>query len=185
MNSAGSGSSPLVSRLKTNIFSQELFRTPERGFQQTDPPPMMPVQTLPLPQAQAPDDLRQTPVFNEHEYSILNTLRLAAMGCRAAARTDLFEACALLCVDGEDARRTYIDTFVKCLPEALPRRIKWFRPGTTEISFDEAWVLRCLSRVAAQDYDSLGFLLRSQIDPARRRYIGFLLGRISEQFPKI
>ncbi|MEK0165561.1 hypothetical protein VWX35_02280 [Phaeobacter sp. A36a-5a] len=145
---------------------------------------MMPVQTLSLPQVTAPDRLRSTPLLDEQEYIALNTLRLAAMGCRAAARTDLFEACALLCVDGEDARRTYVDTFVKCLPEAMPRRIKWFRPGTAEVSFDEAWVMRCLSCVSAQDYDSLGFLLRSQIDPARRRYIGFLLGRISEQFPK-
>ncbi|MFV1441629.1 MULTISPECIES: hypothetical protein [unclassified Phaeobacter] len=145
---------------------------------------MMPVQTLSLPQVTTPDRLRSTPLLDEQEYNALNTLRLAAMGCRAAARTDLFEACALLCVDGEDARRTYVDTLVKCLPEAMPRRIKWFRPGTAEVSFDEAWVMRCLSCVSAKDYDSLGFLLRSQIDPARRRYIGFLLGRISEQFPK-
>ncbi|MFS4583411.1 hypothetical protein [Phaeobacter sp. C3_T13_0] len=146
---------------------------------------MMPVQTLTLPHAQEPERLYTCPAFSEQDYSILNTLRLAAMGCRVAARTDLFEACALLFVDGEDAKRTYVDTFVKCLPEALMRRIKWLRPGTTEVSFDEAWVLRCLSRISADDHDSLGFLLRSQIEPGQRRYIGFLLGHISEQFPKI
>ncbi|APG48937.1 hypothetical protein [Phaeobacter porticola] len=122
----------------------------------------------------------RAPLFDTAEYNILNVLRLAALDCRVASRTDLFEACALLFVDGEDAKRTYVDTLVKCLPEALTRRIKWFRPGTVEISFDEAWVLRCLCRIADEDLDSLKFLLASRIEPSKRRYIGFLLGRISE-----
>jgi len=113
--------------------------------------------------------------------ALLNQLRMAAMGCRAAARTDLFEACALLALDGEDAKRTFIDTFVKCLPDATRAPIKWFAPGTVEMSFDEAWVMRCVSRIVADDQDSLSFLLKSRIAPAERRYIGFLLGRISDQ----
>lgn len=112
----------------------------------------------------------------------LNHLRLAAMACRAAARTDLFEACALLCLDGEDAKRTFVATFVKCLSEAVHAQVKWFQPGTRELSFDEAWVVRCLISIETADTASLRFLLGSRVDISDRRYIGFLLGRISEQF---
>jgi hypothetical protein len=112
----------------------------------------------------------------------LNHLRLAAMGCRAAARTDLFEACALLCLDGEDAKRTFVATFVKCLSGAVHTQIKWFQPGTRELSFDEAWVVRCLISIDDGDTGSLRFLLGSRVGISDRRYIGFLLGRISEQF---
>ena len=116
------------------------------------------------------------------ERGVLNHLRMAAMDCRAAARTDLFEACALLSLDGENAKRTFVATFVKCLPKAAHASIKWHAPGVVEMSFDEAWVMQCLSRIADGDQDSLSFLLKSRISPADRRYIGFLLGRISEQF---
>lgn len=104
------------------------------------------------------------------------------MGCRAAARADLFEACALLSVDGEDAKRTFVDTFVKCLSTAVKKQIKWFVPGTSELSFDEAWVMRCIDCIEGDDYSSLDFLLRSRVAGPDRRYIGFLLARISEQF---
>ena len=112
----------------------------------------------------------------------LNHLRLAAMGCRAEARIDLFEACALLCLDGEDAKRTFVATFVKCLSKSVHAHIKWFQPGTRELSFDEAWVVRCLMSIDDGDSGSLRFLLGSRVDKSDRRYIGFLLGRISEQF---
>lgn len=104
------------------------------------------------------------------------------MECRAAARTDLFEACALLSMDGEDAKRTFVATFVKCLSDAVHKQIRWFRPGTSEVTFDEAWVMRCLSCIETGDRSSLEFLLKSRIATSDRRYIGFLLGRIADQF---
>ena len=111
-------------------------------------------------------------------HPVLNRLRLAAMACRVAARVDLFEACAVLTVSGEEAERTYVDTFVRGLPFARGRSVRWHRPGVRELSFDEAWVMRCLTSIESADEDSLSFLLRSRIKPAQRRYIGFLLGRI-------
>jgi hypothetical protein len=113
---------------------------------------------------------------------VLNRLRLCAMECRVAARVDLFEACALLTLEGEDAKRRFMDTFVRCLSDAFHRPVKWYHPGAQEVTFDEAWVLRCLSSIEAGDADSLSFLLRSRVARENRRYIGYLLGRISEQF---
>jgi hypothetical protein len=119
------------------------------------------------------------------ERGALNHLRMAAMGCRVAARTDLFEACALLSLDGEDAKRTFVETFVKCLSGAVQKQVTWFMPSVVELSFDEAWVIRCLSCVQINDTHSLKFLLKSRVVASDRRYIGFLIGRISEQFPRI
>lgn len=113
---------------------------------------------------------------------LLNHLRMVALGCRASAKTNLFEACALLSLDGEDAKRTFADTLIKCLETSARRPITWFRPGVNELSFDEAWVMRCIACVRSGDADSLDFLLRSRIAASDRRYIGFLLGRISDQF---
>jgi hypothetical protein len=126
-----------------------------------------------------------TPNFSYGSYDVLNRLRLCAMGCRVAARTNLFEACALLTLEGEDAKRTFISTLIKCLSDAVHAPIKWYQPGASELTFDEAWVLRCLSSIEVGDTISLEFLLRSRVTPAARRYIGYLLGRISDQFAQI
>ncbi|MEM6758775.1 MAG: hypothetical protein AAF601_04790 [Pseudomonadota bacterium] len=126
--------------------------------------------------------LRPAAVLEADQYDVLNHIRMAAMGCRAAARVDLFEACALLTMDGEDARHTFVSTFVKCLSDAVHKRIIWYRPGTVELSFDEAWVMRAIAAIRTDDTGSLDFLLRSRVAPADRRYIGFLLSRISDQF---
>ncbi|MBB3995153.1 hypothetical protein GGR95_002804 [Sulfitobacter undariae] len=123
--------------------------------------------------------------ISDRSRDLLNHLRLSAMGCRVAARTDLFEACALLTLEGEDAKRTFVATLVKCLPDAVNKPIKWFQPGASELSFDEAWVMRCLASIEDNDTSSLAFLLRSRIAAPDRRYIGYLLGRISEQFPQV
>ena len=123
-----------------------------------------------------------TPEAADPARHVLNRLRLCAMECRAAARTDLFEACALLTLEGENAKRTFIATFVKCLSDAVHAPVKWYPPGTSELTFDEAWVLRCLTSIKQDDDSSLAFLLRSRVAPAERRYVGYLLGRISDQF---
>lgn len=134
-----------------------------------------------LPHAYAAPRVPRTEV-SDAQRALLNRLRLASMECRAAAHTDLFQACALLTLDGEDAKRTYITTFVKCLPNAVGKRIKWYRPGSDEISFDEAWIIRGITSIQGNDQNSLEFLLKSRIRAADRRYIGFLMARISDQF---
>lgn len=116
---------------------------------------------------------------------VLNHLRMAAMACRVAARTDLDRACALLIVEGEDAKRTFVNTLVSCLPRVLGRTIKWHTPGTADVSFDEAWLAQCFARLNAGDTDSFEFLLRSRVRPSDRRYVGFLIARTAEQIDQL
>lgn len=142
------------------------------------------VPLLQLPQA-GPSTLERS--INTHEIDprsreILTHLRMVALQCRAAARTDLFEACALLSLDGENAKRTFADTLTKCLGTALNRPITWYRPGVYELSFDEAWLMRCFEMVNSQDPSNLKFLLRSRVAPQDQRYIGFLIAQISDKF---
>ncbi|MGB3245758.1 MAG: hypothetical protein WBB25_14585 [Sulfitobacter sp.] len=143
---------------------------------------MVPLPSLPLIEKRGFIDPAPAQQITAKQREVLNHFRLAAMACRVSARTDLFEACALLSLDGEDARRTFVDTFIKCLSGAVQRKTTWFVPGAVEVSFDEAWVMRCLSSIWNNDTSSLDFLLKSRVGVADRRYIGFLLGRISEQF---
>lgn len=112
---------------------------------------------------------------------ILDQLRAASMACRVLARTDLYKACALLTVDGENARRTFVETFVRCLSASIHKQVIWFSPGVVELSFDEAWVMRCLACIEADHSGNLDFLLKSRVSAPHRRYIGFLLGRIAER----
>lgn len=143
---------------------------------------MVSLSTLPLPNDRHVPRHRDIDHLKANQCDVLNRLRMTAMGCRVAARTDLFEACALLSLDGETAKRTFVDTFVKCLSDAVHKPIRWFNPGVPELSFDEAWVLQCLTCIRNDDRASLKFLLKSRVAASDRRYIGFLLGRISEQF---
>lgn len=112
--------------------------------------------------------------------AILNQLRRAARDCRAAARADLFEACALLSADRGVAQRAHADALMKCLPQALGRRPKMLRPGVAEVSFDEAWIVRMATSAAQGDGDSFAFLLRSRVPPWARRNIAFLVASLSE-----
>lgn len=113
---------------------------------------------------------------------ILTHLRIVALRCRAAARTDLFEACALLSLDGENAKQSFADTLMRCLGATLNRPTTWFRPGVSELSFDEAWLMRCFEKAATGDTANLQFLLRSRVAPHNQRYIGFLIAGISDRF---
>lgn len=119
------------------------------------------------------------------ETGFLNHLRFTAMACRAKARTDLFEACALLSVDRTQSRKAHAEALVLSLNQALGKRPIFYRPGDTERSFDESWLLRLASTLARGDEASATFLLHSRIERVQHRHILFLMSRISEQFSLI
>ena len=116
---------------------------------------------------------------------LLNRLRLTALGCRAAARTDLFEACAVLSTSSQIAKNAHVETLMRCLSQALQKEPKLYRPSVEEISFDEAWLLRAVDAASAKDWDSFEFLIRSRVPRGARRNLGSLLTAISEKFSRI
>lgn len=118
-------------------------------------------------------------LFDASLRAVLNELRQSALRCRSSARSDLFEACAVLLVARRQNRNAAIDTLMRCLAQALGRAPVLFRPGEQEMSFDEAWLLRAISAAGRGEEDNLRFLIHSRISPTYRRNTGFLIGVIS------
>lgn len=134
----------------------------------------------------SPSDPPRVPVeMDDTARRILNHLRLTALDCRASARTDLFEACALLSGDRDRAADAHAEAFIKCLPQAIGNRPRLLRPGVAEVTFDEAWIVRVVTSVLAGDMDSFAFLLRSRVSAFARRNVAFLVRGLSEQFARI
>ncbi|WP_208353858.1 hypothetical protein [Pseudaestuariivita rosea] len=127
-----------------------------------------------------PDQLPQA--VRSDSWQILNHLRFVAAKCRVAARTDLFQACAMLSVDKQTARDTHAHVLMRCLAQAIGKRPVLHAPGTAEVSFDESWLMRLIETAAGQDDDSFQFLLRSRVPAHARRNVAGLVRSISEQF---
>lgn len=113
---------------------------------------------------------------------LINHLRFIAMECRAKARTNLFEACALLHATRGASLDAHAEALVRCLGEALGKPARLLTPGTSELTFDEKWLARLAVASATSDQDSLRFLIGSRVAHENRRMVAFLIGRISEFF---
>lgn len=68
------------------------------------------------------------------------------------------------------------ETLVQCLPQALAGPLVIYRHGEPGLSFDEAWVLGLLDRLAAEDWDSLQFLIARRVARPARVAVRVLLG---------
>ncbi|MEO0918805.1 MAG: hypothetical protein AAFY31_17810 [Pseudomonadota bacterium] len=141
--------------------------------------------TLPLAEREARWKWPETTPLDAGGYGFLNHLRFVALGCRAKSRADLFKACALLTADKSQSARAHAEALVLCLNDALSKRAIFFRPGTTELSFDEAWLVKLATAIRRGDDASTQFLLRSRVSREHRRHVRFLVARISEQFSLI
>ena len=105
----------------------------------------------------------------------LTEVRLAAHGCRSAARTDVIKACALLTTVKREARPAFASALVRCLHQSLGKTPVFYRPGVAELSFDESWLTSALRADQAGDQASFAFLLRRRVPFERRRAIGYLI----------
>ena len=113
---------------------------------------------------------------------VLNALRVVALQCRVAARTDLFEACALISNKEHAGQDAFAQALFKCLSEAINGKPVFHRPGTVEMSFDEAWLIRALMASKQGDRDTVSFLIRSRVSKMHQRHIAFLIKGMSDQF---
>ena len=130
-------------------------------------------------------EVAPAPHISSDGMAFLNHLRLVAMGCRAKRKAHLFEACALLQTTPQASREAYADALMRCLGDALGKPARLHRPGTSELSFDEKWLVQLGQACGRGDETSLRFLLASRVARENRRLIGFLVGRIAEQFSRI
>jgi len=110
--------------------------------------------------------------------ALLNHLRDVAMSCRAKRRTTLFDACARVQRDSSAAQTTCAEALMRCLDEILGHPARLLAPGTSELTFDEAWLMRMARSCALDDRDSLAFLLRSRVAREHQRLVAFLMARL-------
>lgn len=118
---------------------------------------------------------------DDRDRAFIEYLRVTALDCRASARTDLFRACALLAVEKPKAREAHAQVLMKTLSEILETKPRLYRPGVTELSFDETWLISLARAVRAEDGASAAFLLRSRVPQHARRKMLFLMSMIAEQ----
>lgn len=114
--------------------------------------------------------------------AIINHLRLVALRCRSAARVDLDQACALLLADPADAQMRHAETLMRGFRQAVEKRPIFHRPGSSELSFDEAWLARLFDAIEREDDDSFRFLIQSRVSRWRQRNLAFLVRAVSDQF---
>lgn len=128
---------------------------------------------------EAPSRAPQNVAWDAGARSLLEILRLHALACRSAAREDLFEACAVLAMSRAEAQGAHAQTLAGCLKQATGQRPVFLRPGSAEVSPDEAWITRAFEAVRREDEASFEFLLRSRIPEHFRRNVAFLLRSIA------
>ncbi|MHA7874170.1 hypothetical protein [Roseivivax sp.] len=142
---------------------------------------MVPLKLEHLPFDPAP---RPAPIA-EPMRPLLNHLRVTALSCRTAARSDLFQACAVLSTDRTVARSAFAETLVRGLAQALGQRPVLYRPGAREVSFDEAWLARLAHSAQSGDEDSFQFLIRARVPHAARRNLAFLVRAVAAEFQPV
>ena len=138
--------------------------------------------------AHRPDDRPTVAGALDHsDWVMLNHLRMAARRCRAARRIDLFHSCADLGRAPEGGAATvsgagrFTDTLLRALDAGLNDRAVFYKPGCTEVSFDERWLVSLLAALRRDDTASAAFLLHSRLDRTTRRPIGFLASGVAKR----
>lgn len=121
-----------------------------------------------------PDPTPAQPVAGER----LDWLRRIGAACRCGARTDLFRACAVLSEDRDTAAEAYARALLGALPTG---RLRFYQPGTHEVSFDEAWLVSLLDAAGRGDEASLTFLLARRLPAHTRRSVGYLVMNLSRK----
>ncbi|MEM6618239.1 MAG: hypothetical protein AAF631_02940 [Pseudomonadota bacterium] len=108
------------------------------------------------------------------QWAVLNRLRFHAVTCRAAARLDIFEACRTI---DPAASEAHMVALVRVLGQALDGRPIFYKPGTTEFSFDERWLMAVFDASCRNDRASLSFLVCRRIrKPKRRAFLSLMDG---------
>ena len=118
-------------------------------------------------------------VLPEEDRDVLNRLRIAALRCRAAARLDLFRACALLGAERVADAPVFADALLRTLEQGLAARPAFYAPGSEELSFDESWLMSLIAALRDDDMASATFLINSRIAPHARRSLGFLAAGVA------
>ncbi|WP_142079434.1 hypothetical protein [Roseinatronobacter monicus] len=101
-------------------------------------------------------------------------LRVLMRKCRAKARVEVFETCALLLHAPKEGAQDYADALLRVLVSGLPTGPVIHAITAQERSFDEKWLLALFAAIQRKDQSSVAFLLRTRLPLHMRRPVGWL-----------
>ncbi|MGP9789761.1 hypothetical protein [Roseinatronobacter sp. NSM] len=130
-----------------------------------------------IPAQPAPDH----GVQHEKHHAALTLLRVLMRQCRAKARLEPFEACALLQNAPHEGAQPYADALLRVLVQGLSHGPVIHRVGAPERSFDESWLLALMDAISRDDRASTAFLLRARLPLHLRRHVGWLAAQMMQR----
>ena len=111
----------------------------------------------------------------------LSLLRMLMRKCRAKARVEVFETCALLLHSPQEGAQEYADALLRVLAAGLPKTPVIHVITARERSFDECWLLALFAAIARNDQGSIAFLLRARLPLHLRRPVGWLASELVDR----
>lgn len=123
----------------------------------------------------------QQRVRDENHMAALTMLRVLMRQCRAKARLEPFEACALLQNAPHEGAQPYADALLRVLAQGLAHGPVIHRAGAQECSFDESWLLALMEAISRDDRASTSFLLRARLPMHLRRHVGWLTAQMMQR----
>lgn len=139
---------------------------------------MNPVLNQPVSVTDDRDD--RTPQLDVQSMALLNQLRFQSIACRAERHLGFYEACQLIQADRSLAVEGLIDALVRILGEAIDKTPVIHAPGCGELSFDEKWLMQMFERAAADDIDSVIFLVKRRVNRYKQRSFMMLVTSLSK-----
>jgi len=113
--------------------------------------------------------LSNTYSISSDELELLESVREEAKQARSMPRIDVFKACELVQLDIELLTPELLSIFIRSLPQAFGRSTHFLPAGTMELSWDEKWLISLVSAISRADYDSVHFLIKTNIKPIHQR----------------
>ena len=107
--------------------------------------------------------------ISSDEIQLLEAVREHARQARSLPRIDMFKACELVQFDIELVTPEVLNIFVRSLPQAFGRPTHFFPTGTSELTWDEKWLISLISAVSRADYDSVHFLIKTSVKPVHQQ----------------
>ena len=102
---------------------------------------------------------------------LLDRLRTCKDKVRCYPKLEIFKACHLITLDKNILNCDILELFIRMLPEAIGRQIQIYKPQSNQVSWDEKWIISLIEAISRADYDSVYFLVTSNIKKKYRNEV--------------
>ncbi|MEL6286496.1 MAG: hypothetical protein AAFQ18_09810 [Pseudomonadota bacterium] len=114
----------------------------------------------------------------------LERARRCAAQARLGRRVDGADLLDVVRCHGCPLHDETLSLLLRLLPHALKRRVVFHRPGATETTFDEDWLLRLFEAIRLNDADTISFALGSRVTPTLRPAVRTLAQQVIERLDR-